>query len=302
MSIVSSNRIDYSTCLYGAFVRWYYNGWHYHMFSNRYTTSINSAINGIHTVERFSPVSSIQNITSRDNSSYINIGSEIIKERDIEAFKGLVLTDTCHILVDGIWEPLEISRDTFTIKPNDINGYQVFITGKIAKNAANKLAVYNPDPVPAALLTFEDHFTDAFLGSGYNKYPPGWTPFWSAGYGSANEYMDQIDGTKLKLYTDPTLAFRQVGVYRTLSDGFYGNISVKINAVNTVGLYIKTFAAGYSDETFIVNGWIMPGVQIVNLTKTLANQLKILYVYAYTPISILTYEPTIDYIKITRNG
>ncbi len=100
----------------GIYLRWYYNGWHYWLFSNDYQISLTTESKDIITSQLFSRISKIERLTGlKAEYSYI-VSIEGIPSYQIPGFVGLLLAEHVEQYENETWYEVEITRDDHLIQ------------------------------------------------------------------------------------------------------------------------------------------------------------------------------------------
>lgn len=123
--VIKEINISIDDCIKGAYIRWFFNGWHYELFSNRFTTSENSSVNGVQVIERFSSISKKEINTARENKIYLVAGKTNIKSDELIAYKGLLIAENVELFQVDEWVKLEIIRTSFTVRQTKLNVFKI---------------------------------------------------------------------------------------------------------------------------------------------------------------------------------
>lgn len=252
--IVETKNIAISDCTEGAYLRWYYNGWHYKLFSNRYTTSEDSKVNGKQVVEKFSPISRVEKNTSRESKIYITIGETNITQNDIEIYKGLLVAETVQLFQLSQWIKLEIDRSSFLIKPTKLNKFTLEFRAEVKEILSDELT-FSPINQPTEALLFEELFDNWVLSPPYNSHPLNWATIYPA---NADIYVEPLSPNGVKMNKIGNLTenlYLKIGIIRAVSPTQSGRFKVDIkvseiyiNNTNPISLY---FSLG--DKSQLIN-------------------------------------------------
>jgi hypothetical protein len=107
------------------YLRWWFNGWHYFNFSNRYEISMKTDTEDIQTIQFFSVISRIERATKINTEYSYQVRLEGIAPGMIDGFKGLLLAELVEQYESEVWREVDITRDSFTIREAGDNAYAV---------------------------------------------------------------------------------------------------------------------------------------------------------------------------------
>jgi hypothetical protein len=126
MRITNLIKVPISYCTSGVYLRWYYNGWHYFLFTNGYEVQMKTESMDTQVTRMFSVISKIERPTRLKTEYSYQITLEGIKPEDMPGFTGLLLAEKVEqweykILVSTTakvysWYEVEILRGEHTIK------------------------------------------------------------------------------------------------------------------------------------------------------------------------------------------
>jgi uncharacterized protein (TIGR02145 family) len=115
----------------GAYIRYYFNGWHHFMFSNRYEISDEQETMGVQVTELFSKISRIEEPTSKEVRKYIQVGTQGMLADEYEGIKHILLSDRVQMYIGGLWYDLEIDRGSYTVRQRKMNAYDIDFKARI---------------------------------------------------------------------------------------------------------------------------------------------------------------------------
>jgi hypothetical protein len=111
--------------MFGIYLRWWFNGFHYWYFPNGYEISMVTESMDTQVTNMFSRISKIERATRyKVNYSY-NIVLEGITEGNIHAFEGLLLAEKVEQFENLKWYEVEITRGEHVIKDTKAPGYKL---------------------------------------------------------------------------------------------------------------------------------------------------------------------------------
>lgn len=126
MRITNTIKVPISYCTTGVYLRWWYNGWHYFLFTNGYEVQMKTKSLDTQVTRMFSIISKIERPTRLKTEYSYQITLEGIKPEDMPGFTGLLLAERVEqweykILVSTFvkiysWYEVEISRGDHVIK------------------------------------------------------------------------------------------------------------------------------------------------------------------------------------------
>jgi hypothetical protein len=117
-------RINVNRCSVGAYIRYYMNGWHYWNF-NPFESEKESNVKGTQVLERFSPISRIEQSTGKEVKTFYVLGAQSIKGEMFEGLKGLLYAEVTQLYYNGRWADMKVNRESFVIRQNSQNAYDV---------------------------------------------------------------------------------------------------------------------------------------------------------------------------------
>jgi hypothetical protein len=123
-------RINLNRCDVGAYIRWYYNGWHHYRFTP-YETEQTSEVYGTQVKERFSIISKVEVSTGKKARTYLVIGVESAKDYLFEGLKGILYSEVVELYVDGSWYELQVQRETYPVRRGLQPAYDLTIKAEL---------------------------------------------------------------------------------------------------------------------------------------------------------------------------
>jgi hypothetical protein len=137
----------------GAYIRFYYNGWHHFMFPDRYEISDVQETMGVQITELFSQISRIEEPTSKEVRKYIQLGTQGMLSSEYEGIKHILLSDKVEMLINSLWYEIEIDRGSYTVRQRKGNAYDIEFRAKILNADVERrlieppIEVIVPDPI-----------------------------------------------------------------------------------------------------------------------------------------------------------
>ena len=119
-------RIPISYCSdIGIYLRWYYNGWHYWLFTKDYQISLQTEHNDVQSKQIFSRISRIELPTGLKAEYSYRVIMEGIPSINIPGFTGLLLAEKVEQYENNKWYEVEITRGDTLIQGIDDPCYRL---------------------------------------------------------------------------------------------------------------------------------------------------------------------------------
>ena len=130
-------RIPIIRCSEGIYLRWYFNGWHYFLFTNGYEVTMQTENADTMVTKKFSVISRIERATMITAKYSYTVGLEGITKENIGAFTGVLMAEMVEQYENEKWYEVDITRGAHTIKEEGAPGYifEFEITRKELPNA-----------------------------------------------------------------------------------------------------------------------------------------------------------------------
>lgn len=122
---LTSNRIGINNCSEGVYLRWWFSGWHYFLFTNGYEIKMQTASQDVMTSQFFSVISKIERDTRVTAGYGYRIELHGITTENIQGFTGLLMAEHAEEYEDGKWREVRIKRGDHLIKYAGENGYSL---------------------------------------------------------------------------------------------------------------------------------------------------------------------------------
>jgi len=130
-----------SNCTTGIYLRWWFNGWHYFLFTNGYEVDMATEEMDNQITRLFSRISKVEHPTKIKAEYSYQITLEGITSGNIQGFIGLLLAEQVEQYEDGVWRVVELTRGDYPIRNDNENGY-VLSFEITRKELPNTPAVY----------------------------------------------------------------------------------------------------------------------------------------------------------------
>lgn len=138
---ISEIKILVSKCTTGIYLRWWFNGWHYFLFTNGFEINMSTESMGTQVTNMFSRISKIERPTKLKADYSYSVTLEGITAGDISGFQGLLLAEKVEQYEGGKWYEVDITRGDHAIKEETGPGY-VLSFEITRKELPNTPAVY----------------------------------------------------------------------------------------------------------------------------------------------------------------
>ena len=121
--MITLKKILISHCTSGVYLRWWFNGWHYWLFSNGYDISQKTEHQDTMISKFFSVISKIEKPTKIKSEYSYNIVLQGISSGNINGFQGLLLAEKVEQYEEGVWREVKITRKEHVVKENSAPAY-----------------------------------------------------------------------------------------------------------------------------------------------------------------------------------
>jgi len=145
------------------------NGWHYWNFSPTESEK-QSIVNGIQVTEKFSVISRIEMPTEKEVKFFFVLGAQALTIDYYEALKGILYAEVVQLYYNGRWADMEIQRETFRVRVNDQNAYEIICRAELLNVGDIESALIVPDIEEEENLGAETLYEEGFEGSPYFGY------------------------------------------------------------------------------------------------------------------------------------
>ena len=122
---IGAIKVFISNCTVGIYLRWWYNGWHYFLFTNGYEIQMRTESMGTQTTRFFSVISKIERPTKLKAEYFYKVTLEGIYPKDIEGFTGLLMAERVEQYEGNLWREVEITRGAHAIRFVRNSGYEI---------------------------------------------------------------------------------------------------------------------------------------------------------------------------------
>lgn len=123
VSLIGKIKIRINYCVKGIYIRWWFNGWHYFNFQNKYDVSATSEHSGVQVTNYFSIISKIERPTRIKNKFDYSVSIEGLKVDDLPGFTGMLLAEQVEQYEGSAWREVDLTRGEHLIKDEGTNGY-----------------------------------------------------------------------------------------------------------------------------------------------------------------------------------
>jgi hypothetical protein len=121
--MIYSPTILINRCDEGIYLRWWFNGWHYFLFSNGYEITMRTESMDTQVTNMFSLISKIEHPTKQKADYSYQITLEGITAGNVPGFTGLLLAEKVEQYEGSKWYEIEITRGEHLIKDENAPGY-----------------------------------------------------------------------------------------------------------------------------------------------------------------------------------
>jgi len=235
-------RVNVNRCSVGAYVRYYMNGWHYWNF-NPFESEKQSNVKGTQVLERFSATSRIEQTTGKEVKTFYVFGAQSIKGEMFEGLKGLLYAEVTQLYYNGRWADMNVNRESFTIRQNSQNAYDVICKAELLNVGDIDTALVVPDfeDEDTALVILEDNFNLAAptgwnvgisLGNNISETTIGTDTVWEVFLDA--DPLDAIGNSLLIMDKELTGYHQYYGTIKTTleASAFYSSVDVTYREVS----------------------------------------------------------------------
>jgi hypothetical protein len=126
--MIQTKRILIDRCTAGIYLRWWFNGWHYYCFNNRYSITMQTASADTMVTQLFSVVSKIERPTKVTAEYTYRVELVGVRPQDADGFTGLLLAERVEQYEGGNWYVVDIVRESFKLLQAGAPAYSIVFT------------------------------------------------------------------------------------------------------------------------------------------------------------------------------
>ena len=120
---IGAIKVLVSNCITGVYLRWWFNGWHYFLFTNGYEISMRTESLDTQVTNYFSVISKIERPTKLKAEFDYKITVEGIRPEDVSGFLGLLMAEKVEQYEGAIWREVNIPRGDHLVREEGGPGY-----------------------------------------------------------------------------------------------------------------------------------------------------------------------------------
>jgi len=122
--MISEIKININRCTNGIYLRWWFNGWHYFLFNNKYEIQMRTESMDTQTLQVYSTISKLERPTKLKSEYFYQVEVSGITAGNIDGFNSLLMAEKVEQYETG-WYEVDITRGKFTLKEEAAPGYSL---------------------------------------------------------------------------------------------------------------------------------------------------------------------------------